>query len=742
MTQVPIFFFKKLYKLLIWLGYSIDFVWKSTSFDRMQAALKKFALDEESISSYLYHRILGHEVDPPNLRVEIPSSLSAPGLPELNYSQTQAVRNVLQSPLSLIQGPPGTGKTVTSATIVYHLARTQQGKVLVSAPSNVAVDHLTEKIHATGLKVVRLCAKSREQVSSSVDFLSLHRQVHQFALNSQGELNKLQQLKDELGELAQKDEKRYLSLRREAERKILSSAEVILTTCVGAGDPRICRFFPFRQVLVDESTQAAEPECLIPLILGAKQVVLVGDHCQLGPVIMCKEAARAGLSQSLFERLILLGVRPIRLEVQYRMHPSLSSFPSCTFYEGSLQNGVSEEDRSNSTLDHLWPVIEHPMMFYSCVGPEEISASGTSYLNRTEASNTERILTELLRSGIAPEQIGVITPYEGQRSYLILLMRRSGSLNQNIYDQIEVASVDAFQGREKDFIILSCVRSNDKQGIGFLSDPRRLNVALTRARYGLFILGNPRVLAKHPLWHNLLDHFRSKHTLVEGPLNHLKECLISLPAARRFYTDRNLAMHTLPPQAQQAQLGNAGMAFAPTLASSYPLLPAVPVGPYNPFVADSRLQSVPTQPPSVPIENMRGAHQTIPNTNALPYDPECDPFGGGIFGAPAPAPTPGYFGAPLIPDSDLDAEKNGQKKTKKTKRKDPRLHSTQDLSQESQFSQSSSVNSDGQFSQSDFSQSSFGDHSQSSFIFDTGSQNGFSAPLSQADAPQIISQED
>ena len=117
-------------------------------------------------------------------------------------------------------------------------------------------------------------------------------------------------------------------------------ADVICCTCVGSGDPRLAKL-QYRSVLIDESTQATEPECMIPVVLGCRQLVLVGDHCQLGPVVMCKKAARAGLSQSLFERLVVLGIRPIRLQVQYRMHPALSAFPSNIFYEGSLQNGVS-----------------------------------------------------------------------------------------------------------------------------------------------------------------------------------------------------------------------------------------------------------------------------------------------------------------------------------------------------------------------------------------------------------------
>jgi regulator of nonsense transcripts 1 len=133
-------------------GFSVDFLWKSTSFDRMQAAMKAFALDETSVSGYIYHLLLGHDVDPQELRTTLPQRMSAPNLPELNHSQVNAVASVLRRPLSLIQGPPGTGKTVTSATIVYHLAQQNQGQVIVCAPSNVAVDQLAEKIEQTGLK--------------------------------------------------------------------------------------------------------------------------------------------------------------------------------------------------------------------------------------------------------------------------------------------------------------------------------------------------------------------------------------------------------------------------------------------------------------------------------------------------------------------------------------------------------------------------------------------------------------
>jgi regulator of nonsense transcripts 1 len=153
----------------------------------------------------------------------------------------------------------------------------------------------------------------------------------------------------------------------------------------------------------------------------------------------------------------------------------------------------------------------------------------------------EKVVTRFFKAGVLPHQIGIVTPYEGQRSYMVSFMQFNGSLKKELYKEIEVASVDAFQGREKDYIILSCVRSNEHQGIGFLNDPRRLNVALTRAKYGLIVLGNPKVLSKvraagllgvlrthrlaqHALWHHLLTHYKEKGCLVEGPLNNLQPC--------------------------------------------------------------------------------------------------------------------------------------------------------------------------------------------------------------------------
>lgn len=525
-------------------NFVVDFIWKGTCFHRMHMALQKFAVDGNSVSNYIYSRLLGHcrndGSDDVTFRISnLPKHFSAPNLPDLNRSQVYAVKHAIQRPLSLIQGPPGTGKTVTSATIVYQLVRLNGGPVLVCAPSNTAVDQLTEKIHRTNLKVVRVCAKSREVIDSPVSFLALHNQIRNMETNS--ELKKLQQLKDETGELSSGDEKRYRMLKKSVERELLEAADVICCTCIGAGDARLAKI-KFSSILIDESMQSTEPECMVPVVRGAKQLILVGDHCQLGPVVMCKKAAKAGLSQSLFERLVVLGIRPFRLEVQYRMHPELSQFPSNFFYEGSLQNGVCADERKLK-VDFPWPSPDTPMFFLVTQGQEEIAGSGTSYLNRTEASNVEKITTRFLKSGVKPEQIGIITPYEGQRAYLVQHMQYQGSLYSKLYQEIEIASVDAFQGREKDLIIMSCVRSNEHQGIGFLNDPRRLNVALTRAKYGIIIVGNPKVLSKQPLWNNLLNFYKEKKVLVEGSLNNLKESMIQFTKPKKIVNTFNPGSH-------------------------------------------------------------------------------------------------------------------------------------------------------------------------------------------------------
>ncbi|KAF3563755.1 hypothetical protein DY000_02013652 [Brassica cretica] len=409
-------------------------------------AMKNFAVDETSVSGYIYHQLLGHEVEAQMVRNTLPRRFGVPGLPDLNASQVNAVKSVLQKPINLILGPAGTSKTVTSAAIVYHMAKQGEGQVLVCAPSNVAVDQLAEKISATGLKVVRLCAKSREA-------------VRHFDTSEKSELHNLQKLKDEQGgELSSSDEKKYESIKRATEREITQSADVICCTCIGAANPRLSNY-RFRQVKINYLT--------------------------------------LNISSSLKSNMPALSDRYLLMSLLKQQN--LRAY--CPRCKAAIR-----------VLNEL-----------------EISASGTSYLNRTEAANVEKLVTDFLKSGVAPSEIGVITHYEGHRGCIVNYMARNGSLRQQLYKEIEalskldskrfiwfchllnklsnsqVASVDAFQGREKDYIRLSCVRSNEHQGI----DPRRLNVALTRARFGIVILGNPKEYG----------------CLVEGPRNNLKQSM-------------------------------------------------------------------------------------------------------------------------------------------------------------------------------------------------------------------------
>jgi hypothetical protein len=206
---------------------------------------------------------------------------------------------------------------------------------------------------------------------------------------------------------------------------------------------------------------------------------------------------------------------------------------------------VSDHERILASLESIWPNSSRPMFFLINTGNEEMAGSGTSFLNRSEAASVEKLVTSMLRNGLQPDQIGVITPYEGQRSFVVNNMQKTGALRSDLYKEIEVASVDSFQGREKDIIIVSCVRSNAQQGIGFLRDPRRLNVALTRARYGIIIIGNARLLARNPLWYTLLTHFQERNCIMEGPINHLQISMISLPKPKITSNDKRLTFTAL-----------------------------------------------------------------------------------------------------------------------------------------------------------------------------------------------------
>ena len=428
---------------------------------------------------------------------------------------------------------------MVSATIIYHIVKSYKQRVLVCAPSNIAVDNLTLRLHRLGLCVVRLVARSRESVRSEVENVCLHN-LAVFVGGMHSELSQLNAKLQENGQLSQDEAalyKNYLSL---AERTILAHAEVVCCTCSAALDARLAGL-KFPAVLVDESTQAREPECLIPIVNGCNRLILVGDHKQLGPVIQDQEAKRAEFDISLFERLLSLGIKPYCLNIQYRMHPALSIFPSNTFYNGALKNGVHSSERTRN-LTFPWPRSDMPMMFWCVQGAEDPGSSGRSFLNRLEATCVEKVVERFIECGIPGDRIGVITPYDSQRTLLRQVLSRHLEKAEEV-KKVEIASVDEFQGRENDYIIFSCVRSNTDGVLGFLNDMRRLNVAITRAKFGIVIIGNPNTLRSHPIWVDLMNHFQLNKCLVCGAsLDHLSLYSLDLRGRTKYIDNRQTTL--------------------------------------------------------------------------------------------------------------------------------------------------------------------------------------------------------
>mmetsp|Transcript_21319 Transcript_21319/g.66819 ORF Transcript_21319/g.66819 Transcript_21319/m.66819 type:complete len:303 (+) Transcript_21319:1008-1916(+) len=297
---------------------------------------------------------------------------------------------------------------------------------------------------------------------------------------------------------------------------ILASADVICTTLIGAGSESLgCRTFSL--VVIDEATQATEPTSLVPLLFGAQQLVLVGDSQQLPPTVTDIAASREGLGTSLFERLQESGVQPLLLDTQYRMHPSLATFVSTCFYRGKYLSGVADAKRPQPR-GLRWPSPScNAALLVSGSGEE---GAGQSKRNPGEASAVVSLLRDVLHAGeLRPAELGVVTPYGAQVG---LLRQQVSSLPGG--REIEVKSVDGFQGREKELIVFSAVRSNAKRQLGFVADYRRLNVALTRARRGLIIVGDEATLAADPTWRELLSFYRRRRCVVGSADELLPRC--------------------------------------------------------------------------------------------------------------------------------------------------------------------------------------------------------------------------
>lgn len=438
----------------------------------------------------------------------------------LNESQQAAVDFALAAPeIALIHGPPGTGKTRTLIELVRQALKRSE-RVLVTAASHAAVDNLAERLIASGVPVLRLGHPAR--VSPAVLASTLDARLDQSDARKQA--RKLTAQASELRRRVQKrsargslDYREAQGLRAEAKRLmreaygqldlarelIFQEAKVVCVTAAGA-DPARLAAFAFDRVVLDEATQAVDPWALA-VLLQAERAVLAGDPCQLPPTVVDEGAARAGLASTLFERLAArFGERVLRLlNVQYRMHAALMQFPSDSMYEGKL---TAAPEASAHTLAQLGvqddPLRVGPLVFLDTAGKgyvEERSEADPSTKNPGQAERVALEVQRLLARGLAPDALGVITPYDAQVRTLRGLLREACERG------LEISSVDGFQGREKEAIVVDLVRSNDAGELGFLRDVRRMNVALTRAKRFLVVVGDSATLAADAYFRAFMD---------------------------------------------------------------------------------------------------------------------------------------------------------------------------------------------------------------------------------------------
>ncbi len=434
----------------------------------------------------------------------------------LDTSQQKAVQLALKAQdVALIHGPPGTGKTTTVAAAI-ELFVERGDRVIACAPSNVAVDNLLERLPSQSLKLVR-CGHPARLLPSVVEH-SLETQIAATEGSSitaaiRKEIDttsrRLRRAGDRTERQTLRDERRRLfrelrELEQRTIQEILDSASVVLCTCTGAGDP-LLRDAEFDVAVIDEAAQATEPACWIPLF-RARKALLAGDHCQLPPTVLSREAARNGLATTLFERLQKrhADVISCMLTVQYRMHESIMRWSSDALYDGKLQAHPSVSGHRLQDLADVenTPDTSRPLLFIDTAGcdlEEEEEGRGDSRANPGEARVVRKHLESLSNAGIAEEQIAVITPYNAQ----VELLRDEIS---DRWPDVEIGSVDGFQGREKEAVIISLVRSNPRRRVGFLSDDRRLNVAVTRARRHVAIVGDSTTVTSHKFIEGLLDH--------------------------------------------------------------------------------------------------------------------------------------------------------------------------------------------------------------------------------------------
>lgn len=436
---------------------------------------------------------------------------------QLNASQCDAITHALgANDLAIIHGPPGTGKTTTVAELIRQAVSKGQ-RVLACAPSNTGVDNLLEKLVGLRIDAIRIGHPARVLESlqeHTLDYLveadpamKVVREMRREAEMLTSKAGRWTRAKPMPG--AREDLKQEARrLRNDAkifEEQIINTkldrANVICATT--NYDPEILGDRTFDLGVIDEACQSTEPGYW-PVVLRVEKLVLAGDHCQLPPTVLSTQANLEGLSKSMMERLVERWGKLVtrQLTTQYRMHQKIMEFPSEHFYAGTL---VADPSVAGHTLADL-PGVQtesldtQPVLFVDTSGAdwtEELDPNGESKLNPREALWILKQVDALLDAGIQPEQIAVIAPYSAQVRFL-----RDRCSNTSV----EIDTVDGFQGREKEVVLISLVRSNTQGEVGFLGDTRRMNVAMTRAKRRLIVIGDGSTLGRNSFFKEWIQH--------------------------------------------------------------------------------------------------------------------------------------------------------------------------------------------------------------------------------------------
>lgn len=496
----------------------VDLLFDEYSYDEMQNALRLASTLSQKPGDGHHINILTGEKSP-TFKPNIPPFSAG----SLNPSQQRAVEKIVAAnELAIVHGPPGTGKTTTLVQGIKTLIKHEHQKILVVAPSNTAVDLLTEKLFEEGVAVLRIGNPAR--VSDRLMSLTLDSKIAEHS--SMKEMKKLKKQAAEFRDMAHKYKRNFGKAERDQRKALfeearnimkqventeqyiiddlLAKAQVITATLVGANHYTV-RNMKFHTVVIDEAGQAIEPACWIP-ILKAQKVVFAGDHCQLPPTIKSAEAARNGLSTTLLEKCIALHPEAVALlEEQYRMNELIMRFSSKIFYHDKLKAHAS-------VAQHKLFSSDSPLAFIDTAGCGfEEKSEGTSTTNPEEAAFLFTHLTQLiseLEKHYKKENfptIAVISPYKEQ-IYVLQDQLLHSPVLQIYGDKISVNTIDSFQGQERDVVYISMTRSNTENKIGFLSDIRRMNVAMTRARKKLVVIGDSGTLSHLPFYADFIAY--------------------------------------------------------------------------------------------------------------------------------------------------------------------------------------------------------------------------------------------